>query len=55
PRVSGTARIGTIPFMALDLLVDRHWKGQSTRYYHHELESFVWMLPFVFLAYENGK
>ena len=41
--------------MALELLDDEYWKGNITRRYHYELEAFVWMLPFVFLAYDNGK
>ncbi len=54
-RVPGTDRTGTIPFMALELLQDRYWTGNITRRYHHELEAFMWMLPFVFLAYDDGK
>ena len=54
-RVPGTDRTSTIPFMALELLQDQYWKGDITRCYHHELEAFVWMLPFVFLAYDNGQ
>ncbi|KJA25249.1 hypothetical protein HYPSUDRAFT_37739, partial [Hypholoma sublateritium FD-334 SS-4] len=54
-RVPGTDRTGTIPFMALDLLRDAYWAGSITRHYHHELESFIWILPIVFLACDNGK
>ena len=56
-RIPGTDRdlTGIIPFMALELLQDQYWKGDITRCYHHELEAFVWMLPFVFLAYDNGQ
>ena len=54
-RVPGTDRIGTIPFMAMELLQDQYWEDNITGYYHHELEAFIWMLPFVFLAYNNGK
>ncbi len=54
-RVLGTDRTGTIPFMALDLLCKEYWEGKVTRRYHHELEAFIWMLPFVFLGYDNGK
>ena len=54
-RVPGNDRTGTIPFMALELLDDEYWKGNITRRYHHELEAFIWMLPFVFLAYDDGK
>ena len=56
-RIPGTDRdlTGIIPFMALELLCDGYWKGNITRRYHHELEAFIWMLPFVFLAYDNGN
>ena len=53
-RVPGSNRIGTIPFMALDLLLEKYGE-EVTRCYYHELEAFIWMLPFVFLAYDNGK
>ncbi|KAF8898272.1 hypothetical protein CPB84DRAFT_1780781 [Gymnopilus junonius] len=55
PRVFGTDRTGTIPFMALDLLKEQYWDGRRERYYHHELESFIWILPYVFLQYQDGK
>jgi Fungal protein kinase len=38
PRVFGT------PFMAIDLLTDEYWEGTIKRYYHHELESFIWVI-----------
>ncbi|KAF8881291.1 hypothetical protein CPB84DRAFT_1687299, partial [Gymnopilus junonius] len=37
PRVVGTDRTGTIPFIALDLLTADYWSGATTRFYHHEL------------------
>ena len=46
---------GTIPFMAIDLLTDEYWNGETVRLYRHELEAFLWMLPFVFLCYQNRK
>jgi len=52
PRVPGTDRTGTIPFMAIALLSDRYWNGRK---YRHELEAFIWVLPFVFLRYQDGK
>ncbi|KJA25248.1 hypothetical protein HYPSUDRAFT_37738 [Hypholoma sublateritium FD-334 SS-4] len=54
-RAPGTNRAGTIPFMALELLRDEYWEGNIARRYHHELESFIWILPVVFLAYNDGK
>ena len=41
--------------MALDLLFEDYGEEKVTRRYHHELEAFIWMLPFIFLAYDNGK
>ena len=55
PRVIGTDRTGTIPFMALDLLTAEYWSGLVKRYYYHELESFTWVLPYVCLCYQNGQ
>lgn len=54
-RIIGTDRTGTIPFMALELLSRHYWEGKLKRYYHHELESFLWMIPFLFLSYNNGE
>ena len=52
-RTFGVARTGTIPFMAIDLLSDKYWKGFIPRFYYHELESFVWILVYVFFLYKN--
>ncbi|KAF8182310.1 hypothetical protein BJ912DRAFT_928663 [Pholiota molesta] len=53
PRIPGTDRTGTVPFMAIELLSKDYWEGRIKRYYHHELESFIWILPYVFLTYIN--
>ena len=55
PRVIGTDRTGTVPFMAVGLLNDKYWNGTIKRYYHHELESFIWVVLFVFLLYQGGQ
>lgn len=44
-------RTGTVPFMALDMLTPEFCAGLVKREYRHELESFIWMLPWVFLQY----
>ena len=54
PRVRGTDRTGTVTFMAIDLLAEEYWNGLIKRQYHHELEAFVWVLPFVFFRYQGG-
>ncbi|KAI0040365.1 hypothetical protein FA95DRAFT_885392 [Auriscalpium vulgare] len=49
-------RTGTIPFMPLALLNSEYWDGKIARTYYHDLESFVWVLVFVFLSFgEDGK
>ncbi|KDR79225.1 hypothetical protein GALMADRAFT_1228876 [Galerina marginata CBS 339.88] len=53
PRVVGTERTGTVPFMAIELLTKDYWEGKIPRYYHHELESFIWILVYVSLLYND--
>lgn len=53
--ILGNDRTGTIPFMAVDILLRVCWDGYSERYCNHELEAFIWILPIVFLGYVNGK
>lgn len=50
----GTERTGASPFMALDLLCKGHWEGRVTRFYRHDLEELIWVLPWVILQF-NGK
>ena len=54
-RVLGSNQTVTIPFMALDLLCDEYWDGKVSRHYYHELEAFLWILPVVFLAWDQGN
>ncbi|KAF8195360.1 hypothetical protein BJ912DRAFT_956696 [Pholiota molesta] len=32
--------------MAINLLNDKYWRGEIARVYRHELEAFIWILPF---------
>jgi len=41
--------------MALDLLTDRGRRGKVEHLYRHDLESFMWVLPWVVLRYRDGK
>lgn len=50
----GNERTGTVPFMALDLLTPEGQRGEVAHLYRHDLESFVWVLVWVCLRYENG-
>jgi hypothetical protein len=54
-RVLRTDRARAMPFMALELLTDKYWRGEVARHYRHELEAFIWILAFVFLAYQDKK
>ncbi|ETW79339.1 hypothetical protein HETIRDRAFT_117850 [Heterobasidion irregulare TC 32-1] len=45
-RHDGSCHIGTMPFMALALLNEEYWEGKMKRQYHHDLEGFLWILPF---------
>jgi hypothetical protein len=51
----GDRRTGTRPFMAIDILCDQYWDGLIPRVYRHELEGFVWILPWVFFQYQDKK
>jgi hypothetical protein len=52
---SGAKHTGTMPFMALDLLVDEAWGGKTTRLYRHDCESFAWVLLWICCRYNGGK
>ncbi|KAJ7592601.1 hypothetical protein C8J56DRAFT_479643 [Mycena floridula] len=46
---------GTPPFMALELLRARHDNSKIPRRYRHDLESFTWVLLWIFGRYRNGE
>ncbi|KAF8877422.1 hypothetical protein BD779DRAFT_1557532 [Infundibulicybe gibba] len=52
---SGTERTDTMLFMALDLLQRAAWNGRVKREYHHDAESFAWVLLWICCTYEDGK
>jgi len=45
-------RTGTIPFMAIDLL-DGGLDKRIPRLYRHDLESFIWVLAYITVAYKE--
>ncbi|CAL1699788.1 unnamed protein product [Somion occarium] len=51
----GLERTGSMPFMSLHLLTEEYWNGAIKRLYRHELESLIWLLPWVALNYSSGK
>ncbi|KAI6118354.1 hypothetical protein F5141DRAFT_1212270 [Pisolithus sp. B1] len=50
----GTERTGTVPFMALDLLRRHGIYNQTKHGYQHDAESFIWVLAWITLRYDNG-
>ena len=55
PGIIGTDHTGTIPFMAIDILTQEYWRGETRWYHCHELESFFWILVSVFMLYKDGQ
>ncbi|KAG1748234.1 hypothetical protein EDB19DRAFT_1685186, partial [Suillus lakei] len=51
----GFERTGTVPFMALDLLMPEAIAGEVEHLYYHDAESFIWVLTWICLRYEGGK
>ncbi|KAG1764446.1 hypothetical protein EDD22DRAFT_951695 [Suillus occidentalis] len=52
---SGFECIGTLPFMALNLLTSKAIAGDVEHVYRHDAESFIWVLTWICLRYDNGK
>ena len=50
----GQDNMGTVPFMALDLLSQQTFRGETPRLYRHEAESFAWVLIYLYLATAEG-
>ncbi|KAG1861394.1 hypothetical protein C8R48DRAFT_711317 [Suillus tomentosus] len=51
----GFERTGTVPFMALDLLMPDAIAGRVEHVYRHDAESFIWVLAWICLRYKEGK
>jgi serine/threonine protein kinase len=45
---------GTVPFMALDFLTEEAIEGQVKHMYQHDAESFIWVLTWVCICYEDS-
>ncbi|KAG2121591.1 hypothetical protein DEU56DRAFT_715615, partial [Suillus clintonianus] len=54
-RPKGFERTGTVPFMSLDLLTEEAIAGEVEHVYRHDAESFIWVLTWICLRYEEGK
>jgi serine/threonine protein kinase len=46
---------GTIPFMALQLIDPNIKSGSIKHAYHHDWESFIWVLFWIFGCYKDGQ
>ncbi|KAG1799527.1 uncharacterized protein BJ212DRAFT_1251972, partial [Suillus subaureus] len=44
---SGQEHTGTVPFMAIELLMKEAIEGQVKHLYQHDAESFIWVLTWV--------
>ncbi|KDQ61749.1 hypothetical protein JAAARDRAFT_204193 [Jaapia argillacea MUCL 33604] len=53
--ITGTEYIDAIPFMALDLLTKEFFEGKTRRIYRHDVESFIWILPWLFLRGRSSQ
>jgi hypothetical protein len=51
----GNERMGTVPFVALNLLTRWGHRGEVKHLYRHDLGSFMWVLVWVCLRYRDGK
>ncbi|KAG1741269.1 hypothetical protein EDB19DRAFT_717988 [Suillus lakei] len=51
---SSQERTGTVPFMALELLMQDAIEGKVKHLYQHDAESFMWVLTWICLRYQNG-
>ncbi|KAG0706833.1 hypothetical protein DFH29DRAFT_845669 [Suillus ampliporus] len=54
PGPQGNEHMGTVPFMAFDLLTKEGQRGEVKHLYRHDLKSFIWVLIWVCLHYRNG-
>ncbi|KAI9460375.1 hypothetical protein HD554DRAFT_2133358 [Boletus coccyginus] len=53
--VTGNERTGTVPFMALDLLSKEVLAGKIEHIYAYDAESFIWVLVWICLRYDDGE
>ena len=53
--VTGNECTGTVPFKALNLLTEEGLAGEIKHVYAYDAESFVWVLVWICLRYDNGE
>ena len=54
-KPSGKDNTGTMPFLALDLLNEKAFKGLVPRLYRHDAESFAWCLVYICICMAKDK
>ncbi|KAG2065052.1 hypothetical protein BDR04DRAFT_191035 [Suillus decipiens] len=54
PGARANEFMGTVPFMALDLLTQEGQRGEVKHLYRHDLESFMWCFAWISLRYKEG-
>ncbi|KAG1768862.1 hypothetical protein EDD22DRAFT_213758, partial [Suillus occidentalis] len=52
---SGQEWTGTVPFMTIKLLTKNAIEGKVKHLYRHDAESFLWVLTWVSLRYQEGQ
>ncbi|KAH0835806.1 hypothetical protein J3R83DRAFT_9663, partial [Lanmaoa asiatica] len=52
---TGNECTGTAPFVAVDLLAQEGLAGEIKHVYAHDAESFIWVLVWISLRYDDGK
>ncbi|KAI6000147.1 hypothetical protein F5J12DRAFT_928595 [Pisolithus orientalis] len=55
PNPLGNERTGTIPFMAIDLLMEDGQNGKVKHRYRHDVESLIYVFIWISLQYKDGK
>ncbi|KAI9460373.1 hypothetical protein HD554DRAFT_2294227 [Boletus coccyginus] len=53
--VTGNEHTSTVPFMALALLSKEVLAGKIEHIYTYDAESFIWVLMWICLCYDNGE
>ncbi|KAG2064207.1 hypothetical protein BDR04DRAFT_1235208 [Suillus decipiens] len=51
----GLERTGTVPFMSLRCIIPKAIANKVKHAYYHDAESFIWVLTWICLRYENGS
>ena len=53
--VTGGERTSTVPFMAIELFTEQGLAGEIKDIYAHDVKSFICIIVWISLRYEDGK